>query len=66
MEAFCTAVASGVSAEKALRFANCVAGITVSKMGSQSSLLTLKEFIAAMKANRFNIASFEKLKKEDE
>lgn len=63
--AFCTAVASGVSAEETLRFANCAAGITVSRMGAQTSLPTLKEVTNVMKANGYNITPFEKLKKDN-
>lgn len=61
--AFCTAAASGVPVEEALRFANCAAGITVSRMGAQKSLPTLQEVLIVMKANGFNRTPFQKLQK---
>lgn len=61
--AFCTAAASGVPVEEALRFANCAAGITVSRMGAQTSLPTLQEVLSVMKANGFNRTPFQKLQK---
>lgn len=46
-DAFCAAVALGIdkgnSVEEAIEFANCVAALTVTKLGAQSSLPTLKE-----------------------
>ena len=46
--AFCTAVASGINPRDALTFANCTAGITVSKLGAQTSLPLFEEVMAAM------------------
>lgn len=46
--AFCTAVALGVNIDEALRFANCTAGITVSRMGAQTSLPKLNEVLEKM------------------
>lgn len=48
--AFCTAIASEINIENALKFANCTAGITVSKMGAQTSLPSLSEVISTMKS----------------
>lgn len=63
--AFCTAVAAGISIKDALIFANCTAGITVSRFGAQTSLPTLEEVITVMKTKGFNSSPFEKLKKEE-
>ncbi len=52
--AFCTAVAAGVEVPEALTFANCTAGITVSRMGAQTSLPTLDEVVAVMRQNGFS------------
>ena len=54
--AFCTALSSGVSAEDALIFANCTAGITVSRMGAQTSLPTISEVSSVMKEKGYNIS----------
>lgn len=54
--AFCTAVSSGVSADDALIFANCTAGITVSRMGAQTSLPTISEVSSVMKEKGYNIS----------
>ncbi|MBE6750845.1 MAG: ribokinase [Ruminococcaceae bacterium] len=62
MGAFCTAVAMGVEIESALQFANCTAGITVTKMGAQTSLPYLKDVFAIMEKNGFNTKHFEILK----
>ncbi len=59
--AFCTAISSGIPADDALIFANCTAGITVSRMGAQTSLPTLDEVLCAMKEKGYNIASFDTL-----
>ena len=52
--AFCTAVAAGVAVQDALVFANCTAGITVSRMGAQTSLPTRDEVVAVMRQNGFS------------
>ncbi len=59
--AFCTAVSSGISADDALVFANCTAGITVSRMGAQTSLPTFDEVICAMKEKGYNTEKFNML-----
>ena len=59
--AFCTAVSAGVSIDDALVFANCTAGITVSRMGAQTSLPTFNEVIAIMKEKGFNTDEFIKI-----
>ena len=46
--AFCTAIAAGIPEKDALVFANCTAGITVSRMGAQTSLPTFDEVIAVL------------------
>lgn len=46
--AFCTAMSNGVDIDTALKFANCTAGITVSRLGAQPSLPTLDEVKAIM------------------
>lgn len=56
--AFCTAVAGGADVTDALRFANCTAGITVTKMGAQTSLPELCEVLAVMKNNGYNTDVF--------
>ena len=58
--AFCTAVSSGISFDEALVFANCTAGITVSRMGAQTSLPTLDEVIGVMKNKGYSIDEFVK------
>lgn len=58
--AFCTAVSSGISSDEALVFANCTAGITVSRMGAQTSLPTLDEVIGVMKNKGYSIDEFVK------
>lgn len=57
--AFCTAVCLGANHEEALRFANCTAHITVSRIGAQPSLPFMHEVIALMKAKGFDTARFE-------
>lgn len=52
--AFCTAVSAGLSAQKAMEFANCTAGITVTRMGAQTSLPVLAEVLEVMKKNGYN------------
>ena len=53
--AFCTALSIGVDINSALIFANCTAGITVSRLGAQPSLPTLDEVRNILKENNFNI-----------
>ncbi len=60
--AFCTACAAGVDIPAALRFANCVAGITVTGMGAQSSLPYLDRVLALMNEKGFDTTVFECLK----
>lgn len=52
--AFCRAVAAGVPVERALTYANCTAGITVTRMGAQTSLPTADEVAALMKEKGFD------------
>lgn len=59
--AFCTAMCLGVSHEEAMRFANCTAHITVSRMGAQPSLPYLHEVIALMKDKGFDTTHFEQV-----
>ncbi len=59
--AFCTAVCLGASHEEALRFANCTAHITVSRMGAQPSLPTLDQVVRLMREKGFDTARYEKL-----
>lgn len=61
MGAFCSAVALGTDIESALRFANCTAGITVTKMGAQTSLPVLSDVLAVMKENGFDTEPFKAL-----
>lgn len=58
MGAFCTAVASGIAPEDALLFANCTAGITVSKMGAQTSLPTFDEVMSLMTEKGYETEKF--------
>ncbi len=60
--AFCTACAAGIETEKALQFANCVAGITVTGMGAQSSLPYLDRVLKLMEDKGFDTSHFECLK----
>ena len=52
--AFCTAMAGGAAVKDALVFANCTAGITVTRMGAQTSLPTADEVAALMKEKGFD------------
>ena len=61
MGAFCTAVAFGIDVETAMLIANCTAGITVSRMGAQTSLPTHAEVLEVMRKNGFNTTEFEKI-----
>ena len=60
--AFCTATAAGVGLEEALRFANCTASITVSKMGAQTSLPDINEVLVKLADWGFDTAPYEVLK----
>lgn len=62
--AFCTAISAGVSIKEALVFANFTAGITVSRMGAQTSLPTFTEVIETMKAKGFETEIYNKIKGE--
>ena len=62
--AFCTAVSAGIDTENSLVFANCTAGITVSRMGAQTSLPTFTEVMAAMEDKGLNIKPFDVLRSE--
>lgn len=62
--AFCTAVSAGIEIEKALLFANCTAGITVSRMGAQTSLPTLEEVLDLMQTKGYDTAPYSVLKGE--
>ena len=57
--AFCVAAVAGIPIDQALLFANCTAGITVSRMGAQTSLPTLDEVLNIMKNRGFNYECFE-------
>ena len=57
--AFCTAVSAGICLEEALKFANCTAGITVSRMGAQPSLPTLEEVKVIMENKGYFTGSFQ-------
>lgn len=60
--AFCTAVCLGVDFETALQFANCTAGITVTRMGAQPSLPSIDEVLQVMKQHHLNTEPFEQLR----
>ena len=62
--AFCVAIAAGVGAEDAFTFANCTAGITVTRMGAQTSLPTLEEVLAALQKKGLPTEAYSKLKAE--
>ena len=62
--AFCTAISSGIAPKDALLFANCTAGITVSRMGAQTSLPTFEEVVSVMKKKGFEAEIFNKIKGE--
>lgn len=62
--AFCTAISSGVSIKDSLTFANYTAGITVSRMGAQTSLPTFDEVMFAMQNNGLDIKTYKKIKGE--
>lgn len=56
--AFCTAITSGMPINDVLKFANCTAGITVSKMGAQTSLPYLDEVMGFMEKKGIKNESF--------
>lgn len=56
--AFCTATAAGIPINEALQFANCTAGITVSRMGAQTSLPTIDEVMDLMDKRGIDNESF--------
>ena len=60
--AFCTAISSGVSTKDALIFANCAAGITVSRKGAQTSLPTFEEVIKALSNKGFETEIYDRIK----
>ena len=60
--AFCTASAAGIDIPDALRFANCVAGITVTGLGAQSSLPYLADVLSLMENKGFDTSLYECLK----
>lgn len=62
--AFCTATAAGIMPGDALVFANFTAGITVSRMGAQTSLPTYDEVISAMKENGYKTEVYNTIKGE--
>ena len=62
--AFCTAISAGVEAEKALIFANCTAGITVSRMGAQTSLPYFDEVISSLNEKGFKTEIYNIIKGE--
>lgn len=62
--AFCTAISSGVPSKEALVFANCTAGITVSRIGAQTSLPTFNEVFFTMKSKGFQTEIYNKIKGE--
>lgn len=57
--AFCTAVCRGLPYEKALRFSNYTASLTVSRMGAQPSLPTLQEVLAFMRSRGESVEEWE-------
>ena len=59
--AFCTAIAMGVSIESAMQFASAAAGITVSKMGAQTSLPNIEQVLEVMQLNHLDTKPFEGL-----
>jgi len=56
--AFCTALAAGIAPAQAMEFANCTAGITVSKTGAQPSLPSLKAVLSFMESRGYDTAPF--------
>lgn len=52
--AFCFGIAKGADIDSTLKFANCTAGITVSRFGAQPSLPTLQEVKNIMVNNGYN------------
>ncbi|MBP3599962.1 MAG: ribokinase [Clostridia bacterium] len=62
--AFCTAIAAGADISDSLKFANCTAGITVTKMGAQTSLPKLLDVLKIMNQNGYSTEAFDILKGE--
>lgn len=62
--AFCTAISAGIDAKFALVFANCTAGITVSRMGAQTSLPYFNEVIDSLKEKGYETEIYNVLKGE--
>lgn len=60
--AFCTAYAAGAPIKDALLLANCVAGITVTGMGAQTSLPYLDRVLELMNSKGFDTTIYEALK----
>ncbi len=56
--AFCFAKSLGLDLDSIFKFANCTAGITVSRFGAQPSLPTLEEVKAILKQKNYNINIF--------
>lgn len=56
--AFCFAQSLGLDLDSTFKFANCTAGITVSRFGAQPSLPTLEEVKAILKQKNYNINIF--------
>ncbi len=57
--------AAGVPTENSLEFANCAAGITVSRKGAQTSLPKLAEVLDIMKINGYRTDYFSVLNGDD-
>lgn len=56
--AFCTAICAGIEPKDALVFANCTAGITVTRKGAGVSLPTIDEVFKAMEQNAVDTAPY--------
>lgn len=57
--AFCTAVSAGLPIDRAMRFANYTAALTVCRMGAQPSLPTLAEVLALMRRRGEDLTGLE-------
>ena len=62
--AFCTAKSAGLDFDNSLLFANCTAGITVSRMGAQTSLPTFDEVISVMGEKGYKTEIYKGIKGE--